>query len=248
MKTGPHTEHTKSQLSDSDCDINTGNRLFAIEKEGRHHQNFDLEGFMKSKYEFPIKDTTSNPGPLGLFGFGLTTFLLNLHNVGAYPLNSAILAMGLCYGGFAQIIAGLFEWHKNKIFTSVVFISYGTFWWSLCLIFMLPEMGIATATDKVGMGWYLFIWGFISLGFLICSLKKPRIVFLIFLTLVPLFWLLAIENWADNKTVGKIAGADGIVCALLAIYAGLAEIINETFGRTILPMGIPKVIETKYKT
>lgn len=244
-----NSEHMKTPqgLSESDFDLQTGNRLYNNDKDVKHNQWSDLENFLKSKYEFPIKDTTSNPGPLGLLGFGLTTFLLNLHNAGVYPMNSAILAMGICYGGLAQIIAGLFEWHKNRIFTSVVFISYGTFWWSLCLIIILPNMGVATATDKTGMAWYLFIWGLISFGFLICTLKKPRIIFLIFATLVPLFWLLAIENWADDPNVGKAAGVDGIICGLLAIYAGLAELINETFGRTILPMGIPKVSETKYK-
>ena len=49
-----------------------------------------------------IKDTTGNPAPLGLLGFGMTTVLLNLHNAGFYELNSMILAMGICYGGAAQ--------------------------------------------------------------------------------------------------------------------------------------------------
>ena len=49
----------------------------------------------------------ANPAPLGLMGFGMTTVLLNLHNAGFYTLDSMILAMGLSYGGLAQIIAGL---------------------------------------------------------------------------------------------------------------------------------------------
>ena len=60
-----------------------------------------------------IKDTTGNPAPLGLLGFGMTTVLLNLHNAGFYELNSMILAMGICYGGAAQIIAGIMEWKKG---------------------------------------------------------------------------------------------------------------------------------------
>jgi len=31
-----------------------------------------------------IRDTTANPAPLGLLGFGMTTVLLNLHNAGLY--------------------------------------------------------------------------------------------------------------------------------------------------------------------
>ena len=50
-----------------------------------------------------LKDTTANPAPLGLLGFGMTTVLLNLHGAGFYDLNSMILAMGICYGGAAQL-------------------------------------------------------------------------------------------------------------------------------------------------
>ena len=53
------------------------------------------------------RDITGNPAPLGLLGFGMTTVLLNLHNAGFYELNAMILAMGICYGGIAQVIAGM---------------------------------------------------------------------------------------------------------------------------------------------
>lgn len=74
-----------------------------------------------------IKDTTGNPAPLGLLGFGMTTVLLNLHNAGVYELNSMVLAMGICYGGIAQIIAGLMEWRKNNTFAATAFICTDSF-------------------------------------------------------------------------------------------------------------------------
>src|SRR5215472_3982277 len=72
-----------------------------------------------------LKDTTANPAPLGLLGFGMTTVLLNLHNAGFYELNSMILAMGICYGGAAQIVAGIMEWRKGNTFATTAFLSYG---------------------------------------------------------------------------------------------------------------------------
>ena len=51
-------------------------------------------------------DILANPGPLGLMGFGMTTVLLNIHNAGFFPVSAMILAMGIFYGGIAQIIAG----------------------------------------------------------------------------------------------------------------------------------------------
>jgi len=82
-----------------------------------------------------LKDTTANPAPLGLLGFGMTTVLLNLHNAGFYELNSMILAMGMCYGGAAQIVAGIMEWRKGNTFATTAFLSYGLFWFSLVAFF-----------------------------------------------------------------------------------------------------------------
>src|ERR1700757_923227 len=86
-----------------------------------------------------IKDATGNPAPLGLLGFGMTTVLLNLHNAGFYELNSMILAMGICYGGAAQIIAGIMEWKKGNTFATTPFISYGFFLFSLVVLILPPQ-------------------------------------------------------------------------------------------------------------
>jgi succinate-acetate transporter protein len=87
-----------------------------------------------------VKDTTGNPAPLGLLGFGITTVLLNFHNAGFYELNSMILAMGICYGGTAQVIAGMMEWKKGNTFATTAFISYGFFWLSLVTLVLLPKI------------------------------------------------------------------------------------------------------------
>ena len=67
----------------------------------------------------------ANPAPLGLMGFGMTTFLLNIHNAGFYPVDSMIMAMGLFYGGLAQIIAGIMEFKNGNTFATTAFTSYG---------------------------------------------------------------------------------------------------------------------------
>ena len=89
-----------------------------------------------------IKDTTANPAPLGLLGFGMTTVLLNLHNAGFFELNSMILAMGICYGGLAQVIAGSMEWKKGNTFAATAFLSYGLFWLSFVTLIILPKSGL----------------------------------------------------------------------------------------------------------
>ena len=86
-----------------------------------------------------LLDTNANPAPLGLMGFGLTTVLLNIHNAGFFELNSMILAMGIFYGGVAQIIAGVMEWKKNNTFGTLAFTSYGFFWLTLARHLAVPD-------------------------------------------------------------------------------------------------------------
>ncbi|NNM84490.1 MAG: acetate uptake transporter, partial [Phycisphaerales bacterium] len=78
-----------------------------------------------------LRDNTANPAALGLLAFGSTTVLLNLANIGCYPLNSMILAMGIFYGGLAQVMAGIMEWKKGNTFGTTAFTSYGMFWLTL---------------------------------------------------------------------------------------------------------------------
>lgn len=102
-----------------------------------------------------IKDPIANPSPLGLLGFGVTTVLLNLHNVGLFPLNVMILAMGFAYGGLAQIIAGIMEFKKGNTFGATALTSYGLFWWSLVLIWANPFS--VEAPNAIAMGCYMIM-------------------------------------------------------------------------------------------
>jgi succinate-acetate transporter protein len=186
-----------------------------------------------------IKDTTANPAPLGLFGFGMTTVLLNLHNSGFYGLNSMILAMGLCYGGAAQIIAGILEWKKNNTFGTTAFLSYGFFWWSLVALLLLPKIDPAYKTDETAMAAYLFLWGLFTLGLFIGTFRLSVALQVVFGSLVLLFFLLAAGDQFNLSTGFKhFTGYEGIFCGLSACYTGLAQVLNEVFGRVVLPLGL----------
>ena len=138
-----------------------------------------------------LRDTTANPAPLGLLGFGMTTILLNLHNAGFYELNSMILAMGLCYGGAAQVIAGIMEWKKGNTFAATAFTSYGFFWFSLVILIVLPKLGLATATNEKAMAAYLGIWGLFTACMFVATFRLHRAGQVIFGSLTLLFFLLA---------------------------------------------------------
>ena len=184
-----------------------------------------------------IKDTTANPAPLGLLAFGMTTVLLNLHNAGLYELSSMILAMGIFYGGTAQVIAGIMEWKKNNTFGTTAFISYGSFWLTLVALIVLPKLGWAAPASNMAMASFLGLWGFFTLLMFVGTLKLSRALQVVFGTLVVLFALLAIGDATENALLKTIAGYEGLVCGFSAIYTGMAQVLNEVYGRTVLPLG-----------
>ena len=188
-----------------------------------------------------IKDTTANPAPLGLLGFGMTTVLLNLHNAGFYELNSMILAMGICYGGTAQIIAGIMEWKKGNTFAATAFISYGFFWLSLVTLIVLPKLNLGAPSDETAMSAYLAIWGLFTAVMFLGTFRLNRALQFIFGTLTVLFFLLAFGDFTGAGAGFKhLTGYEGIVCGFAAIYAGLAQILNELYGKVVLPLGAVK--------
>jgi uncharacterized protein len=182
-------------------------------------------------------DMTANPAPLGLMGFGMTTVLLNLHNAGFFVLGSMILAMGIFYGGLAQIIAGIQEWKKNNTFGATAFTSYGMFWLTLVALLILPKLGLAEASSKEAMAAYLFMWGLFTAVMFIGTLRATRALQFVFGSLAILFFLLALGDATGNQTITMIAGYEGILCGLSAIYAALAQVLNEMYKRTVLPLG-----------
>ncbi len=185
-----------------------------------------------------IKDPTGNPAPLGLLGFGMTTVLLNFHNAGFFEINSMILAMGICYGGIAQIIAGSMEWRKGNTFATTAFTSYGLFWLSLVALIVLPKIGWSAKTDDTAMAAYLAMWGLFTAVMFIGTLRLNRALQVVFATLTILFFLLAYGDFANASAGFKhFTGYEGIFCGFSAIYTGLAQVLNELFGRIVLPLG-----------
>lgn len=184
------------------------------------------------------KSTTcnlANPGPLGLLGFGMTTVLLNFTNAGILPFSAVIISLGIFYGGLAQVIAGIMEFKKGNTFGFTAFISYGFFWISLVGILWLPKAGFDAAPANA-LATYLLFWGVFTLGMFIASLSHNFITKFVFGSLVILFALLAIGNYTGNESVLHFAGYEGIICGLSAMYSALAQVINESLGRKVLPL------------
>jgi uncharacterized protein len=182
----------------------------------------------------------ANPAPLGLLGFGLTTVLLNLVNAGVFGLDTVILAMGLAYGGLAQVIVGIMEYRNGNTFGTVAFSSYGLFWWSLVALLILPKSTVfpgLAAPSAASLAAYFCLWGIFTLGMFFGTLKNNRAIQFVFLSLAILFFLLMTRELIGNpQWFNTICGVEGIICGASAIYLALAEVLNEAHQKTILPI------------
>ena len=137
--------------------------------------------------------------------------------------------MALAFGGIAQVIAGMFEFKKGNTFGFTAFISYGAFWWAWVLftIFFKGE------TAPAFIGWYLCAWGMFSLMMFVATLTKPKVLSGIFFCLTLTFFALGIGDGMENHSIG-------LATAFGAFYLAAAEVINESFGKTVLPVGESK--------
>ena len=179
----------------------------------------------------------ANPAPLGLAGFALTTWMLSMVNAGWFTGTSVplVLASALAFGGTAQFAAGLMEMPRGNTFGFVAFCSYGAFWWTFALFIRFFGGDVPPAF----VGSWLILWGVFTFYMWIASLALNRAVMLVFLALWITFFLLGGSDLFGMTGLHVVGGYMGLVTAALAFYAAAAEIINETHGRTVLPLGTP---------
>lgn len=179
-----------------------------------------------------------NPAVVGLAGFGMTTILLQFHNVGWMSLGPVIWS-GLIFGGLAQFIAGLHEGRIGNNFGYTAFTSYGCFWIALCLI----QIGNATGVVPVShsdVGWFLVIWTFYTAIMTPGAMRANTGLGLVFITLLIGFILLVIGHFGP-VVFNVIAGYELMLCGALALYVMAHTIYKEAFGCDLLPVGKPMI-------
>jgi len=190
----------------------------------------------KNRNNLFLNDNTANPAPLGLCAFGMTTILLSVHNAGITGLSSPILAMAIFYGGIAQVIVGIMEWKKNNSFGMLTFGSFGFFWISFAAILMLPVLGLAKGPQPVELAVFLAVWGIFAIGLFICTLKMHRLLQVTLAAVVLLVVLLVAAQLTGSSLVLNAGGVVGTIAGALALYMGMGQVINEIYGRRVLPV------------
>ncbi len=190
--------------------------------------------------------TPADPGPLGLAGFAMTTFVLSMYNADLINAGGllVVLSLAFAYGGLVQLLAGMWEFRTGNTFGAVAFSSYGAFWISyfiLVRLVIVPKLIAPNAIDNA-VAVYLYAWGIFTAYMFIASLRTTGAVALVFLLLTITFFILAIGNASlsgstatTNGTI-KLGGWFGLATAVAAWYASFAAVTNSTWGRVVLPV------------
>jgi len=181
----------------------------------------------------------ANPGPLGLFGFGLTTIALSAVNAGLLPPESvaAIVPLAFAFGGIAQLIAGALEFRTGNTFGMVAFTSFGLFWWWFALLHWTIGAGWLKPPPASAAATILLLWGIFTFLMWIVTFRLNKGVFSIFLLLWITFFLLAAADF--GHPTGKLGGYFGLATGIDAMLVAFIEVLNATAGRTIIPLGDP---------
>ncbi|MDR2460906.1 MAG: acetate uptake transporter [Deltaproteobacteria bacterium] len=182
-----------------------------------------------------MQSKLSDPTPLGLAAFGITTGLLACVNAGFFPIGSPILAQAIFVGGLVQLIVGIMEFVKGSTFDSVSFCCFGGFWLSYAAFDILPALGFAAAPSAALLGTFMLIWAIFVFLLLVGVFKGGRLLTVVDTTLFIVLILLAFSYYLDSIVLVRIAGWVGIVCGASALYFGCAITLFETKGRQVLP-------------
>jgi uncharacterized protein len=203
----------------------------------------------------------ADPAPLGLAAFALTTFLLSASNAGwmTHATGAAFLGYAFAYGGFIQLLAGMWEFRNRNVFGATAFSTYGGFWIGLGLWVVLVKLpALAAAKTPLALaatvtalnhdvGWILLAFAIFNTYMLILSAQVSAAVFGVFLTLELTEIILCIGQFNAGTavlptTTIKIGGYVGLVTALVAWYTSAAGVSNGIAGGKLrFPVGRPLI-------
>lgn len=185
----------------------------------------------------------SNPGPLGLSGFALTTFVLSFINVGVSGVPNVVIGLAAFYGGLVQLLAGMWEFKTGNTLAATAFSSYGGFWLSFAAIY-IPGFGILDAYSGVNasalpssIGLYLAGWTIFTAICLVGTHRTNVAMVALFFCLTITFLLLTINAFSGVASVGVAGGAFGIITAFIAWYLALAGLLTKETSHFQLPVG-----------
>jgi uncharacterized protein len=184
----------------------------------------------------------ADPVPVGIAGFGMTTFVLSCINAGFFTGAAGapmVLGLAIFYGGLVQLIAGIWAFRRGETFVAAAFCSYGGgFWLSYFFLsyVIAPKLAPSVAGNAIGL--YLLAWAIFTFYMTIAALRTNVAVLWVFITLTATYVLLTLaELGIASTSLSQIGGYVGITCGVTAWYVAFAHVTNATFKRDLIPLG-----------
>lgn len=188
-----------------------------------------------------------DPTALGLFGLAMVTLVASSQKLGITSGTAYILPWAIFLGAIAQLIAGILDYKKKNVFGGTAFCSYGLFWLGMALSWLINLGALGSALqenfdpNQIGFAFvgYLIMTLFLTVG----ATTTNKVLFLIFFCIDILFLGLFVSTFVSEGAIHTgfhyLAAVAELAIALLSFYGSGANVLNNHFGRAVLPIGAP---------
>ncbi|MCJ1478232.1 hypothetical protein MMC13_006909 [Lambiella insularis] len=261
--------HPPQRTSSQDSFHNTGNTFTnedmseeaALQKiKTAQSVNMSPELFEKLYLnpQTPVKGdyrkTFANPTPIALIGYVLSLTPLSCDYMGWRGAGGGGAAsVGVYYfmGGVLMLLGGILEFILGNTFSSVVFCSYGGYWFAWAATFTsfyggAAPYGGSTSSPGYESSWafFLLFMGLLSFIYLICSLRT-NVMFVVvfaglmigFLVEAGAYWNNALGNTELGSTLFVGAGALYFVADLAGWWVLFSQLLQSVDFPIQIPVG-----------
>ena len=156
---------------------------------------------------------------------------------------SYLIPWALFLGGFAQLIASIFDFKHNNLFGSTAFAAYGLFWLGMATGWLI-NMGcfgetLAAGTDVAQLGFVFIGYLILSIVLTISMLKTSKLMFVLMSFICILFLTLAMDSFGMGHIWHTMAAYTELTISILTFYALAAKYLNSFFGKELIKCGSP---------
>lgn len=172
--------------------------------------------------------------PLGFFAFAVGTVLLSAVELKWIPPGESkiVAALVLAYVAPLELLAAIFAFLSRDTGTGTTMAIFGAGWIALALQYLL--LGTEATTTAMGVFMIQDSLAILALGVVSFS-AKPMMAGILFFAAVR-FLLSACVQFGAGSVLGIAAAAIGLLVGLLAVYGGLALLLEDIKQKAVLPV------------
>jgi succinate-acetate transporter protein len=184
------------------------------------------------------------PSVLGLFGFGIATFMVAANVAGWYGNAKTGLYLGpfaLAAGGIAQFTAGMWAYKARDAIATAMHGIWGSFWIGYGILQLLFATHVlkppAVPYSSVDFGFWFFALAIVTASGALASLAESLGLFAVLSTLAAGSGILAGALIFGSHGWYTVAGWVLVFSAGFAWYTATAMMLAAAGGRVVFPLG-----------